>query len=436
MTARNHPQLSYSTLGTRLRPPVITRLMTTVLERPQMLSLAAGFTDNAILPAELVADATARLATKHRDQAHLQYGMNQGNPTLRGEVLPRALGTGDHGVDAGDVVITNGSQQALYLLAQTMCDPGDIVLVEAPTYFVFLEVLKGLGVEARSLPMTPEGDLDPAGLDAMRARLEAAGEWDRVKAVYLVSYYSNPSTRCLPEEPKRQLARWLRVNAPDRLVIEDGAYRDLYYTEPFPARPLLALKEAAGLPVAYAGTFTKPFATGLKVGYLVCTHAELRRKLLQLKGHQDFGTAQFNQALLVELLENGGYEEQLARARRHYARKAAIFAEALKRHGLAEAGWTWDAPTGGLLFWARGPEALDTRIDSPFCDACLADDVLYVPGDLCFAEGEPHHYARLSIGALPEAQLDEGARRFSAVARRLAPKAVSTPAAEPLPAGS
>jgi 2-aminoadipate transaminase len=264
-----------------------------------------------------------------------------------------------------------------------------------------------------------DGGLQPEGLAERLRALDAAGERARVKAIYLVSYFCNPSSRSLSAEEKRAVARVL-LDAGFRIpVIEDAAYRELYFDTPHPAPSILSMPEFDSFPKLYLGTYTKPFATGLKVGYGYCTHAGWRGKILCIKGHQDFGSAHFAQAIIERVLEAGLYPAHLAGIQRHYKRKAQILDSALHEGGLPEAGWEWAMPHGGLILWLRAPEGSDLRMESEFCRNCIEQGVLYVPGDLCFPSGQPWNCARLSSGALPEARLREAAARFVAQAELL-----------------
>ena len=202
-------------------------------------------------------------------------------------------------------------------------------------------------------------------------------------------------------------------------VIEDAAYRELFFDAPHPAPSIISMPEYDAFPKLYLGTYTKPLATGLKVGYGLCTHRDWREKILCIKGHQDFGSAHFAQAIVERVLASGSYPEHLAKMRAHYARKAAVLHAALLSGGLDSAGWTWARPEGGLVFWLRGPEGSDLRMEGTFCQSCIEQGVLYVPGDLCFADGQTWHCARLSSGALPEEKLTEAAGRFVEQALRL-----------------
>ncbi|MEN8662022.1 MAG: PLP-dependent aminotransferase family protein [Lentimonas sp.] len=415
-----NPSISFSKIGREIQSPVIVDLMARALANPELLSLAAGFTDNAVLPGELVARFAAELTQPGQTDEPLQYGQNQGRARLRElscEVIAGHPGEQAAAFDSSKMFITNGSQQALYLAVQALCDFGDIVLVEEPSYFVCLEMLKGLGIRPIGIPCDDTGAIQPEAMADLLGDLDAAGERDRVKAIYLVSYFCNPSSRSMEADEKRAVAKVLLDGDWRIPVMEDAAYRELYFEEPHAAPSIISMPEFDPFPKLYLGTYTKPFATGLKVGFGYCTHPEWLEKILCIKGHQDFGSAHFNQALIERVLEKGLYEGHLAGIRKHYAHKAKVLEAELIAGGLPELGWRWETPKGGLIIWARAPRGTDLRMESAFCKRCIEQGVLYVPGDLCFSSGEPWHCARLASGALPEDRLREAARRFVAVAK-------------------
>jgi len=415
--------VSFSSLGERAQPPTIARLMTMALETPNLLSLAAGFTDNATLPVDFVEDAARALLGNPGDREFLQYGTNQGRPRLR-QLLAERLAESEPSLDPAQLqrglFVTNGSQQALYLAMQVLADPGDIVLVDRPSYFVFLEMLTGLGLRAVSMPVDVRGKIDGPALGALLDTLSEGGEAEKIKAVYFVSYFSNPSARSLDAEEKNAVAKELSSRGLCVPVIEDAAYRELYYSEA-PASPsVLSLPAWADFPKLYTATLTKPFATGLKVGYGFCSDEAWLKKMLHVKGHHDFGTANFAQAILEHALSSGNYDRQLARIRPAYERKMRALHETLTTAGLPALGWAWTRPAGGLYLWLRGPGNLDTGLESAFCRACLEAGVLYVPGELCYGDEPGKNDIRLSFGVLNERDLAEAARRFVSVAKRFA----------------
>ncbi len=416
---------SLSSLGDRSQPPTIARLMSLMLENPRLLSLAAGFTDNSTLPVAAIQAAVAKLAAQPGEPQYLQYGTNQGRPGLRGLLAERLLAQEPELKSNADAIksgffITNGSQQALYLAMQVLCDPGDIVLVDRPSYFVFLEMLTGLGVQARSLPLDEAGRIDGPGLRALLTGMRTRGELSRLKAVYFVSYFSNPSARSLDDTEKNAIAEALTAEGVMVPVVEDAAYRELYYETPHPARSVLSLPAWAEFPRLYLSTLTKPFASGLKVGYGTCTDAALLAKMMHVRGHHDFGTANFTQAILEQVIGDGGLDKQLAVIRPVYLRKMQVLHAALIEAGLPQLGWSWKVPGGGLYLWLQAPAEFDTGLDSAFCRACVEAGVLYVPGELCFGDDAPGNFVRLSFGVLGEKDLTEAGRRFAAVAKRLA----------------
>ena len=417
------PAIPFSLLGRRTAPPDIARLMTMALEQPGLLSLAAGFTDNATLPVAAVCAAVEALAARPGEPEFLQYGINRGRPQLR-QLLAARLAAMEPALEAGQLepqlFVTNGSQQALYLAMQTLCDPGDIVLVDRPSYFVFLELLTGLGVRAVSLPVDGRGLMDAAALDSRLAELQRAGKAGRVKAVYFVSYFSNPAAHSLAEAEKTAVAETLARHGLFVPVIEDAAYRELYFERPYVARSVLGLEAWREFPKLYLSTFTKPFASGLKVGWGVCSDDEWLAAMLNAKGHHDFGTANFNQAVCEQVLASGAFAAHLERIRPAYARKMRALHGALERGGLGAGGWRWAVPGGGIYLWLEAPRGLDTGLESAFCRACVEAGVLYVPGELCFGDEVPKNFVRLSFGVLDEARLQEAGRRFVSVAQRFA----------------
>lgn len=418
--------LVLSSVGKRALSPQITRLMTMALQTPDLLSLAAGFTDNRTLPLAEISNAVQTLARDNAsDPEFLQYGTNQGRPALR-QCLAERLFTRDAALFsapqpgmmivetlAANIMITNGSQQALYLAMQALCEPGDIVLVDRPSYFVFLELLAGMGVRALSIPVDESSGLvDGPALRTILRGLHKQGERSRLKAAYFVSYFSNPSGRSLTLDEKQEIAAALKAEDCVVPVIEDAAYRELWFEHAPSVPSVLALPEWSGFPRLYLETLTKTFSTGLKTGWGVCTDSRWLHAMLHMKGHQDFGTANFNQAVCEYAFAYGGFERQLAVLRPAYASKMRSLHEALLGEGLEGLGWKWSAPAGGLYLWLEAPESLDTGMDSDFCRACLREGVLYVPGELCYGDEIPRNRIRLSYGVLSSDLLIEAARRF------------------------
>jgi 2-aminoadipate transaminase len=427
------PATTLSSASSRTSPPVISTLMQAALADPALISLAAGFVDQDSLPAEATAAAVAEiLADPIEGRRALQYGTTAGDPAFRGGLL-RLLEKGE-GVEPGSferylprVVVTQGSQQLLYLIAEALLDPGDIVLVESPTYFVFLGVLETRGARAIGIPVD-EGGMRIDALEATLEEIDARGELDRVKLIYTISEHANPSGLSLADERRRPLVelarRWSRRNR--IYVLEDAAYRGLSYADTPEPRSVWGHDES-GDTVILARTFSKTFSPGLKTGFGVLPEP-LVRPVLGLKGNHDFGSSNFHQLVLARLLENGGYAAQVARLKGLYRRKRDVILEALEEHfaGL-DGAVSWTRPAGGLFIWFSGPEGVDLGPTGPVWPRCQERGVLYVPGRYAFAAEPvppPLNHARLCFGVPDEEDLVEGVRRLaSALADCLDPVA-------------
>ena len=244
--------------------------MATALAKPHLISLAAGFTDNETLPLaearELLADL---LRSSKAGRAALQYGTTAGDPFLR-RLTSRHLRTLD-GVRAGApaysperMVITSGSQQMLYMVIEALCDPRDIVLVEDPTYFVLLGILQSHGLGARGIRLEHNG-LDLAQLETVLQRLKRTGELRRVKLLYLVSYFQNPTGTTTTFDKKAGALELLRhyesAAGHPIYLLEDAAYRELRFGDG-EIKSALAVRGCSER-VVCTGTYSKPFATGV-----------------------------------------------------------------------------------------------------------------------------------------------------------------------------
>ena len=414
-----------SALGQRTAPPPISWLMKTALARPKLISLAAGFTDNAIFPGEFSRQLLNEiLRSPKTGQPALQYGTTAGETPLR-ELTARHLQKLDGGHDRAHsperVIITGGSQQLLYLTTEALCDEGDIVLVEDPTYFVFLGILQSHGIQARGVKLERDG-LDLAHLEAVLERLKKSGELRRVKMLYLVTYFQNPTGATTSLAKKRAalalLKKYERAAGHPIYLLEDAAYRELRFDHGADVPTALTLPGAKDR-VIYAGTYSKPFATGVRVGFGILPEP-LFTAVLRIKGNHDFGTANLLQHLLARALAGGLYDRQVALARKNYARKAAVMRRALAAH-FPPTVEIWESG-GGLYFWARLPKKISAGVNSRVFQAALKSDVLYVPGELCYAADpsrrKPANEMRLSFGNASAANIRQGIQRLGGALRK------------------
>jgi 2-aminoadipate transaminase len=406
----------------------ISFLMEQAVQHPDVISLAAGLVDHQSLPlTETLSAATRLLSDEALGRQALQYGTTQGAERLRRLLLQHlsvleGVRADDLGIDAGQLVLTTGSQQLLSLVGEVLLDPEDIVLVAAPTYFVYLGTLNGLG--ARAIPVAADDEgLRIDALDAELSRLERNGELPRVKLVYVVSYFENPTGVSLATERRSELVQLARRWSKHQriLVLEDAAYRELRYDGP-PSPSIWSLDLARDT-VILAQTFSKSFSPGIRVGYGVLPR-DLVASICDRKGNEDFGSASFNQHLLATVFEHGEYSAHVERLRDAYrAKRDAMLAAAERYFGdIREVRWV--RPQGGLYVWMTLSAAIDTGFAKPlFRRATQVEHVMYVPGEICYAgpvERRPTNQMRLSFGTQSAAGIDEGMRRLARAVRHVA----------------
>jgi 2-aminoadipate transaminase len=394
--------------------------MKCALDNPGLISLAAGFVDPASLPVDPTRRAVdALLGDPARGRKALQYGTTIGDRSLRERLVRRlereedALpGQFDHVIDR--TVMTNGSQQLLYLVAEALLDPGDIVLVESPTYFVFMGLIEARGARVIGIE-TDDGGLSLPALEDTLRRLDEAGDLPRVKLIYTVTEHGNPTGLSLAGDRRAPLVdlanRWSKSH--QIYVLEDAAYRGLSFTGREPSS--VWRHDEDGRCVILARTFSKSFSPGLKTGFGILPES-LLESVLSLKGDHDFGSNNFAQNVLDQVLGDGSYDAQVAWLREVYRSKCEVLLGALEEHLGGVDGVSWTTPKGGLYIWLTVPEWLDTGKDGPLFSKALEHEVLYVPGSYAFPEEPgpvPTNHARLCFGVPDEAQLREGARRLA-----------------------
>jgi 2-aminoadipate transaminase len=412
-----------SELARRTPEPSISWLMKLTLDHPRLISLAAGFTDNESLPLEEARQLLeAVLSSPKRGRAALQYGSTVGDAHLR-ELTAEHIQIADQSKQAANypaarTIITSGSQQLLYMTAEALCDPGDIVLVEDPTYFVYLGITQSHALRCRGVRLNQDGiALDH--LEEVLEQLKRRGELPRVKLLYLVTYFQNPTGSTTVFEKKRAalelLARYEREAGHPIYLIEDAAYRELRFVGEDERSAI-----SAGFPgrVIYAGTYSKPFASGARVGFGILP-AEIFTAVARIKGNHDFGTSNLLQQLLAGALSSRVYERHLPALRKRYAAKAARMTRAIREHFPPTV--QWEEPRGGLYVWAKSPARLKTGPKSRLFNQALKREVVYVPGELCYCDDprrrKPDCEMRISFGGAKDRDIPLGIERLGAVLR-------------------
>ncbi len=413
---RSAPYLSQRATHAAGQP--IGKLMAQALRFPHLISLAAGFVDNATLPCEAAARVLNTLAADEiRLRKSLQYGTTAGLEELRHAIIEWNYAEWpNHNVTTDRMLLASGSNQLLHLLAETIIDPGDIVIAAAPTYFVFLGTLRSMG--ARTIGV--HADQDGMCMQALRDQLEqlaASGQAHRVKAIYCITDFDNPGGSTLSLERRHEMLQiveqWRSKHGP-LLFISDSAYQHLRYDgEALP--PMLSLSTSAPDFVVDLGTFSKVFSPGIRVGWGVFPRA-LIEPLLDIRSNIDFGAPHLNQSIVHGALASGELENHLPTICDGYRKKRDAMLEALDQHMSDMPGVRWEKPAGGMYVWLRLPEHIDTSESGELWQLATQHGVLYVPGHHCYpAEGQKaeHNTMRLSFGVQSPESIRQGIARLA-----------------------
>jgi 2-aminoadipate transaminase len=391
----------------------ISELMARALANPRLISLAAGFVDSATLPQAETRQAFQELLSETlAAQQALQYGTTIGYTPLREAILERFQAEeGSHAADlhVDRVVLTAGSNQLLHLVTETLLDPGDIVLCSAPSYFVYLGLLRNLGVRAVGVDCDERGIL-PDALDEQLDRLAHAGQLARVKALYLVSYCDNPRGVSLSAERRRRVMD-ICLNSryrPPLHVIDDLAYRELQLSGE--RAPSLFHFDPTGQQTILAGTFSKSFSPGMRIGWGILPR-ELVSPVCHQKGNIDFGSPNLNQHLMHRVLQLGLFDAHVQRLRETYERKLAVTVQAAQASLASLPGVRWIVPDGGLYVWLELPPSVPSGLDGQLFHRAIERGVLYVPGEYCYPDegaSKQRNTIRLSFGVPSPAAITEG----------------------------
>ncbi|HEX2914601.1 MAG TPA: PLP-dependent aminotransferase family protein [Chloroflexia bacterium] len=374
-----------------------------ITAHPDLISLAFGLPDPALFPIEDYQAATEAVLTRHGQQA-LQYNTTEGLPYLR-ELLVERLGAEGVSCPAGieNVVLTTGSQQALDLLGRLLLDPGDTVIVEAPTY------MAALGAFDLMQPRYEAIEMDANGLriDLLTEKLaELKSQGRRVKFLYTIPNFHNPAGVTMSLERRRQLIALAEQE--NFLIIEDDPYGRLRYQgTSLPSLKSLDQSEH----VIMLRTFSKTLAPGLRTGYVV-GNARLLSSLAALKGAVDLCSPAFNQYIVAHLLASGAMEAYLAKAITTYQIKESAMHQALEEF-MQPLGAEWNRPEGGMFYWLRLPEKLDS---AELFGAALEQGIAYMNG-ASFYPGRKggHNCMRLNFTQHSPERLKEGLARLAQV---------------------
>jgi 2-aminoadipate transaminase len=365
---------------------------------PNTLGMTGGFPNPATFATELLVEIAERLVRDEPGIA-LQYTASEGIPSVREYLIDRVELKQGRRPEWAELGVTSGGMECIDLISRTLLDPGDAVVVEAPTYLGAIMAFARYQAELTGIPMDEDG-MDVAQLEE---RLESGF---KPKLVYIIPEYQNPSGRTLSLERRHALVETCRRHGV--LIFEDVAYRELS----FGGDSLPTLWSIGPDVVLQAGTFSKVFCPGVRLGW-AAGPAELVAQLAVAKQNTDQCAGALGQRMVEEYGRAGHFERALPSTRQLYATHWAALSAALDEH--MPDGCTWSEPTGGMFTWLRMPEHLDAIALRP---AATEAGVAYVPGRPFYVTDDGANEMRLSFSALDEAQLAEAAKRLAGVIER------------------
>jgi 2-aminoadipate transaminase len=374
------------------------RALFAVTARPEIVSLAGGSPYVSALPLEAVGEMVGRLVAE-QGAAALQYCTAQGDAGLR-ERICEVMSLEGIRAHPDDVVVTVGSQQALDLITRIFIDPGDVILAEAPSYVGALGSFAAFQADVVHVAMDEHG-LIPEALEQAIARVTASGR--RIKFLYTVPNHHNPAGVTLSAERRPRILQICQ--SAGVLILEDNPYGLLG----FDGEPLRALRADDAEGVVYLGTFSKTFASGVRVGWAAAPPA-IRDKLILAAESAVLCHPMFSQLAVREYFETQPWQEQIKDFRELYRQRRDAMLESLDAQ--MPNGCHWTVPAGGFYVWLQLPEGVHSKAMLP---RAVSSRVAYVPGTGFYADGGGSDHLRLSYCFPEPDRIREGVRRLASV---------------------
>ena len=390
----------FASRAAHMKPSEIRSLFA-VASRPEIVSLAGGMPNLSALPMEMMAEVVRELVATNGTEA-LQYGSGQGHPQLR-EQICEVMALEGIRANPDDVIVTTGSQQALDLISRIFIDPGDVVLVEAPSY------VGALGTFAQYQASVVHVETDHNGMvpAALAEAIKSVRETGRkIKFLYLIPNYQNPTGVMLSADRRTEI---LKICAREEIfIVEDNPYGLLGFDGPAPN----AMRAQDSENVIYLGSFSKTIASGLRVGWALVPQS-IKDKIVIASESSILCPSNFTQLTISSYLKNQPWRDQIASFVDLYRVRRDAMLESLEAHFPKEA--TWTKPGGGFYVWITLPPEIDTKAMVP---KAIVAKVAYVPGIAFYADGFGSWQMRLSYCHPTPERIREGVKALGAVVKK------------------
>ena len=392
-----HLEQRFAARAVGMQPSEIRSLFA-VASRPEIVSLAGGMPNLSALPMEMMADVVHNLISTNGSEA-LQYGSGHGHPKLREQICDVMALEGIR-ANADDIVVTTGSQQALDLISRIFIDPGDVVLVEAPSYVGALGTFHQYEASVVHVELDSNGMVPEALRQAIKS-LRATGR--KIKFLYLIPNYQNPSGVLLPADRRTEILEICRSE--EIFVVEDNPYGLLGFDRPSPN----AMRAEDSENVIYLGSFSKTISPGLRVGWALVPPS-LKEKLVIASESSILCPSNFTQLTISNYLASQPWRDQIASFCNLYRVRRDAMLESLTDYFPASA--TWTKPGGGFYVWVNLPPEIDTKAMMP---KAIVAKVAYVPGTAFYADGLGSWSMRLSYCYPTPERIREGVKALGGV---------------------
>jgi len=387
----------YAHRAAHMKPSEIRSLFA-VASRPEIVSLAGGMPNLSAIPMETMATIVEKLIKDHGQEA-LQYGSGQGHPKLREQICDVMALEGIR-ANPDDILVTTGSQQALDLISRIFIDPGDVVLVEAPSYVGALGTFSQYEASVVHVEMDKDG-LVPEALRQAIKTLRYQGR--KIKFLYLIPNYQNPAGVLLSADRRTEI---LDICRNEKIfIVEDNPYGLLGFDRPSPN----AMRAQDSENVIYLGSFSKTIVPGFRIGWALVPQA-LREKLVIASESSILCPSNFAQMSISSYLADQPWRDQIASFVELYKVRRDAMLESLDSYFPKSA--TWTRPGGGFYVWVTLPPEIDTKAMMP---KAIVAKVAYVPGTAFYADGLGSWSMRLSYCYPTPERIREGVKALAGV---------------------
>lgn len=367
-----------------------------VANRPEIISFGGGFPNAKTFPVENLKEIMNELMNEMPEKL-LQYGSTEGSVALRKQIAKKYAKEGIN-VDIANILITTASQQALDLLSRIFISPGDTVLCGLPSYLGALQAFW-------SYQGRPVGIKHDEEADAVVSALCAVGR--KPKFIYAIPDFQNPTGVTMDVKRRQEIIDVARKY--DLIIIEDSPYKEIRFEgESYPTMYSMAPER-----VVLVGTFSKTFAPGFRLGWVLAPK-EIIDRLIVAKQSADLCTPIFNQEVAARYMEKGYYDINLKTTIDLYRHKRDLMHKYLTEY--MPEGVTWTRPEGGLFLLVTMPEGLDAR---ELFDIAIKENVAFVIGEVFFCDGKGQNTLRLNFSYVSDEDMAEGVKRLGNAIRKL-----------------